>query len=118
MYFNLHLRRPIQPIFKTDVFYRTVGLGSFGRYWFWQLTWIRTGIEGNIFVTRRFYRLDSWSQEYYSFVAEEWKQPYHFMYFVSPVVSLSKKDSRWSFDLMYKFTHKQEMNYWDKSVFS
>jgi hypothetical protein len=98
--------------------YSTLGLGAFGRYWIWQMPWVRTGVEGNMFVTRRFYQWNSENQHSNSLYKKYWRQPYHFMYFVSPVVSLSKKESRWSFDLMYKFTHKQERNYWNKSVFS
>jgi hypothetical protein len=40
------------------------------------------------------------NNEYYQ---QLWKQRFHYTYFVSPVLSLSKNQSRWSFDLMYKF---------------
>jgi hypothetical protein len=99
-----------------DRYYSTLGLGTFSRYWFWQKPYIRAGAEGNVFITKRFYQLPD--DRFYDLYLEGFKQEYHFMYFISPVISLSKKESRWSFDLMYKFTHQIEMSYWDKSVFS
>jgi hypothetical protein len=56
-----------------DRFYSTVGLGTFGRYWLWQKPWIRTGVEGNVFVTRRFYDLAGNGQNdmYYDYYKQE-----------------------------------------------
>lgn len=96
---------------------QTLGTGAFGRYLFWQNSWLSTGIEANAFVVRSIFndRPDTYPNHD---LHMEYDGKMHFGYFVSPVVSLKKKDSRWSFDLMYKFTTRQLPNYWDKRVFS
>ncbi|MFW5724933.1 MAG: hypothetical protein ACOCX0_00700 [Bacteroidota bacterium] len=106
--------------YSRDRYYYNIGLGAYGQYWFFQWPNIRLGVEAHVFANTRSYTLDKSNYTLYELdlFRSAWDQQYHIGYFVSPVVSLNKKQSRWSFDLMYKFTHKEIPGYWNKSVFS
>lgn len=106
--------------FSHDMYYYNIGLGAYGQYWFFQWPNIRLGMEANVFANTRSYTLgdSNENQDQIDLFHSAWEQQFHLGYFVSPVVSLNKKQSRWSFDLMYKFTHKEIPGYWNKAVFS
>lgn len=95
----------------------TIGTGIYGRYWFLNKNWVRLGAEINGFGVRQYYHSER-SITLFDPISDFYNDKYKFGYFVSPVISLNKPSSRWSVDLMYKFSHLRTPAYYNKAIFS
>ncbi len=100
--------------------FHTIGTGIFARYWFFNHSWVRLGAEINGFGVRQNLHWESTPIPGFDddAIKQFYSDKYKFGYFVSPVISLNKPNSRWSIDLMYKLTHRQTPAYADKAIFS
>jgi hypothetical protein len=95
----------------------TIGTGIYGRYWFLNTNWVRLGAEINGFGVRQNFHSER-SNTGFDHFFDFYRDKYKFGYFISPVISLNKPSSRWSVDLMYKFSHLRTPAYYDKAIFS